>query len=45
LGLVILEKLKLRFRAGCNPSYKGGRGRRIEIQAGPEQKLETLSEK
>jgi hypothetical protein len=29
----------------CNPSYPGGRSRRIKVQSQPKQKGETLSEK
>jgi hypothetical protein len=29
----------------CDPSCKGGIGRRIKVQAGPGQKFETLSKK
>jgi hypothetical protein len=29
----------------CDPSYLGGKDRRIEVQSQPRQKCETLSEK
>jgi hypothetical protein len=42
--------LRSKSRAGCggsclNPSYLGGRGRRIEAQGWSRQKHESLSEK